>query len=131
MARFDLAALFDAIDRERTRRGLSWSALSREVEVAASTIRRYAEADDAEADGVLTLISWTGVAPEVFVTDGSVEGSPLAEFFDGVVRVDMDLVRATPGGEAIGPSRTRTTIQHLVEIANSGGRPVASITRRR
>ena len=47
---FDLQALFHAIDVERQRQHLSWTALSRHVGVSASTIRRYSEANDAEAD---------------------------------------------------------------------------------
>ena len=53
---FDLQALFHAIDAERQEHNLSWTALSRQVGVSASTIRRYRQANDAEADGVLILI---------------------------------------------------------------------------
>ena len=65
---FDLQALFHAIDAERERQHLTWTALSRHVGVSASTIRRYSEANDAEADGVLILIQWLATAPEDFIT---------------------------------------------------------------
>lgn len=51
--RFDLARLASSIERARLERGLTWAGLSREVGVAASTIKRLAIASDAEADGVL------------------------------------------------------------------------------
>ena len=64
---FDLQRLFRAVDAQRERHGLSWAALARQVGVAASTIRRFGEAEDAEADGVLALVIWLGAAPEDYV----------------------------------------------------------------
>lgn len=63
---FDLAELSCRIDQLRDERGLTMTALAREVGVGASTIQRFRTAADAEADGVLALISWTGDAPERF-----------------------------------------------------------------
>ena len=126
---FDLAALFRAVEAERERRGLSWTALSRSVGVSASTIRRFAEADDAEADGVLALVRWLGVTPEEFVVSSLVEGEGLQRAGGGFVRVDMELV-ARANGEPLGSrGRTRTTIQKLVETAQRSERSVASLTR--
>jgi hypothetical protein len=48
------------IDELIEERGLTTAALAREVGVGASTIRRFRTADDAEADGVLALVAWTG-----------------------------------------------------------------------
>ncbi|MEM8748479.1 MAG: hypothetical protein AAGF91_17380, partial [Actinomycetota bacterium] len=64
---FDLASLATAIERERVARGTTMAALARTLGVSASTIRRFATASDAEADGVLAAIGWLGVAPEDFV----------------------------------------------------------------
>lgn len=128
-ARFDLQALFAAIDTERKRRALSWAALSRQVGVAASTIRRFDEADDAEADGVLALVRWLNVTPETFIPSASNEGEPLAPRGNGFVRVDMERVRAMTAGSDNASNRRRTTIQRLSEIAASAGRTVSSFTR--
>jgi hypothetical protein len=98
--------------------------LGRDVGVSVSTIRRLERADDAEADGVLALIRWLGVAPETFVPGGSVVGEPLLPAGDGVIRVDMSLVSET--GRAGG----RTSIQRLVTTAQGADRCVASFTRR-
>ena len=60
---FDLACLFSAVEQKRSEQELSWAAVSRSVGIAASTMRRYATADDAEADGVLALIRWVEATP--------------------------------------------------------------------
>jgi transcriptional regulator with XRE-family HTH domain len=131
--RFDLGGLFSAVAGERERRGLSWAELSRQVGVAASTIRRMAEADDAEADGVLALIGWLGVAPESFVggdqVSEHVSGEVLPTGEGGYIRVDMDLVAEADGDSRGSRGRTRTTIQRLVAVAKRSGQSVASLTR--
>jgi len=126
---FDLRRLFESVDSERERLGVSWSALSREVGVSASTIRRFGVADDAEADGVLALVRWLGVEPEKFVSSTSVCGEKLSASGDGVVRVDMDSVAIADGDARGARGRTRTTIQRLVSVAQRARQPVASLTR--
>ena len=126
---FDLRGLFRAIDAEREQRGLSWSALAREAGVAASTIRRFDDASDAEADGVLALVRWLRATPEDFVASDSVQSVRLHRPGEGHVRVDMELVSRAIGDARGARGRTRTTIQRLVEAAQSSGRPVASLTR--
>ncbi|MFW2380108.1 MAG: hypothetical protein ACN4GZ_00005, partial [Acidimicrobiales bacterium] len=114
----------------RNQRGLSWASMSRHVGVSSSTIRRFGEAEDAEADGVLALVRWLGVAPEAFVLTGaSVEGIPLTPSSGGFVRVDMDLVRETTAGQDIALGRSRLSIQNLVTIAHQSKLPMTSLTR--
>ena len=127
---FDLHALFRTIDAERERHGLSWAALSRQVAVAATTIRRFDNADDAEADGVLALIRWLDVPPEDYVRGDSARGERLIGAGDGYVRVDMESVAKAKGDPSGGRGRTRTSIQNLVEVAQQSGQPIASLTRR-
>lgn len=127
---FDLRGLYRAIDAERELRGMSWSGVAREVGVAASTIRRFESADDAEADGVLALVRWLGCPPENFVTHSSVDGRPLDPVGHGYVRVDMDLIsRANGDHRRSARSSTRTTIQRLVDVAQRSGEPIAALTR--
>lgn len=126
---FDLHELSRWIDNAREDRHLTWAAISQEVGVAISTIRRFATASDAEADGVLALVGWLGVAPEQFVTDSKIAGMPLPSAGEGVIRVDMALVV-----ELAAPSRrvrptTRTTIQRLVAAVQASEVPLASLTR--
>lgn len=125
--RFDLRALGQAVENERERRDLSLAALSRQIGVSSSTLRRFGQADDAEADGVLAAIRWLGAMPEEYVTGGGVVGKPLPSAEAGYVRVDMRLV-AEAEGVSMG-SRTRTTIQRLVAAAAAAGQPVAALTR--
>ncbi len=127
---FDLGGLFRDVVTERERRGLSWAELSREVGVSSSTIRRFGEAEDAEADGVLALVRWLRVAPERYVLGRSCSGERLVEPGDGVVRVDMALVAEAAGDSRGARGRSRTTIQRLVDVAQRSGRSVASLTRR-
>ena len=126
---FDLQTLFHAIDAERQRQQLTWTALSRHVGVSASTIRRYSQANDAEADGVLILIQWLATAPEDYITGNSMAPQKLAPPGDGPVRVDMNLVAdATQDPRGV-DGRTRTTIQRLVRAAQDTNQSVASLTR--
>lgn len=128
-APFDLAEFAGAIDRARTDLGLTWAGLAGQVGVAVSTIRRFAVATDAEADGVLALVGWLGVSPEEFVVDSSIAGLPLPAAGDGMIRVDMELVAALPSWPRRGRIGSRTTIQRLVAAAQGSGRTVASFTR--
>lgn len=129
---FDLHRLYQEINAERQRQNLSWNALSRQVHVAASTIRRYASADDAEADGVLALIHWLDATPEDYITNNSITPTRLPPAAHGQPRVDMDRV-AEATKDPLDPrganGRTRTTIQRLVGAAQHSGQSVASLTR--
>ncbi len=122
---FDLAALFDQVDRRRVQIGASWSAVARATGVAATTIRRFATAGDAEADGVLTVVSWLGVPPESFIV-GAGPGEALPPRHDGFVRVDMARVAAVTGQRRAG---SRTSIQRLAEVAHSSYCTIASLVR--
>ncbi len=126
---FDLAALFTAIDAKRRERGLSWASLSRSVGVTASTIKRYASASDAEADGVLTLIRWVGQTPEHFIDGATRSGEDLGAGEAGYVRVDMARVAEALGRPGGADGRTRTTIQRLVAAAHASRQTIASLTR--
>lgn len=126
---FDLTALFSDVALERHRRGLTWSELSGEVGVSATTIRRLDTAKDAEADGVLALVRWLRAAPEDYVRTARLAGERLAEPGVGFVRVDMARVAEVLGDGTGGKGRSRTTIQRLVEVAERSGSSVASLTR--
>lgn len=126
---FDLRELYRAIGAERERRGLSWAELGRQVGVAVSTIRRFQDANDAEADGVLALVRWLGVAPEDFVKNGSVDGVRLRNAGEGYIRVDMELVAKAQSEARGAQGRTRTSIQNLVDAGQRSHQPMASLTR--
>jgi hypothetical protein len=84
---------------------------------------------DAEADGVLALIGWLGVAPERFVADSKVAGVPLTQAAAGCIRVDIAALADLPGWNRRARSVTRTTIQRLVIAAQASETAVASVTR--
>lgn len=72
--------MHDALLKERSSRGLSWAALTREINarfrdasghktIAASTISGLNGRSLAEGDGVLQILLWLGRSPESFVPD--------------------------------------------------------------
>ncbi len=125
----DLQALFHAINAERQRQHLTWTEFSRQVGVSASTIRRYSQANDAVADGVLILIQWLATAPEDYITGNTITPQKLTPPGDGPVRVDMNLVADASQDPRGADGRTRTTIQRLVRAAQDTNQPVASLAR--
>lgn len=125
----DLHRLHQAIDARREQQGLSWTALSRQVGVAASTIRRYADAIDAEADGVLNLIQWLDAAPEDYITNNMLTPTKLPPLERGRARVDMSRIAEATTDPRGADGRTRTTIQRVVRAAEHSGQPVAALTR--
>jgi hypothetical protein len=72
---FDLPALYDALDEQRTSRGLTWRAVAEEVNcrrtrlrpIAVSTMTSLKSKPDAEGDGVLQMLLWLRRTPESFV----------------------------------------------------------------
>ncbi len=123
---FDLGALFRRIEGRRVESGQTWSALSKQTRVSATTIRRFETADDAEADGVLALIAWLDTEPEEFISGRHCDAERLMPTNGGLVRVDMARVAAVTGGRRV---TGRTTIQTLARTARASGRSVASFTR--
>jgi len=71
MRRFDAAALFAAIDRQRLARGLTWGDVARATGVDAATIKRTKDGGRMEVDGMLALVGWLGVPVEAFVRESN------------------------------------------------------------
>lgn len=74
---FDQPALHHAIDEQRERLGLTWAQVARTCHVAPSTVRRLLSSGAAEADGVLGLVRWLGLAPEQFLLPAPVVAPPI------------------------------------------------------
>ena len=71
MIRFDAKALYDAMDRQRVARGLSWAQVAAETGVSAATLQRTRAGGRMEVDGMLAMVSWLGVPVERFVRDSA------------------------------------------------------------
>ena len=69
MRRFDAAALYHAMDRQRLERGMSWAEVARATRVSVATIRRAEAGGRMEVDGMLAMVGWLGVPVETFVRD--------------------------------------------------------------
>lgn len=69
MRRFDAPALFDALDRQRIARKLTWDQVSREVGVATATIKRTQHGGRMEVDGMLAMVGWLGMPIDAFIRE--------------------------------------------------------------
>ena len=67
MLRFDSAALYAALDRQRAARRLTWSQVAAETGLSAATVKRTKEGGRMEVDGMLALVTWLGVPIQTFV----------------------------------------------------------------
>ena len=78
---FDIAALFDALDSQRLRRGLSWHGAAKHLwvqsaelnarrndhPISAATLKGMATRGDTTCQHALFMLRWLGRAPETFV----------------------------------------------------------------
>jgi hypothetical protein len=88
MTVFELAALYRAIDSKRLRRRLKWPAVADEIGLPLKTVQSTQFATTMEADGVLAMVRWLGIAPETVVRP--VREGPIPEYMPAgtIWRVD-------------------------------------------
>ena len=67
MRRFDAAALYEAVNKQRLDRGMTWDAVSKQIGVATATIKRAQAGGRMEVDGMIALVDWLGVPVETFI----------------------------------------------------------------
>lgn len=67
--RFNAEALYHALDKERQRREMTWTDISKEIRVSASTIARTKKGGRMEVDGMIAMVSWLGVPVETFIRE--------------------------------------------------------------
>jgi len=65
--RFDVAALHEALDAERERRGMTWQQVADEMGMSATTLRNTAKGGRMELDGVMFMLQWLGRTAEDFL----------------------------------------------------------------
>ena len=76
-ADFDLFALYEAVDKRRRERNLTWASVAEEVNrfrttrrpIATSTITGLRTKPVGEGDSILQVLLWLGRTPESFVSD--------------------------------------------------------------
>jgi hypothetical protein len=65
--KFDPQALYDAVDKRRRERGMTWTDLSKELRISTSTIKSMTKRKwGIELDGVIGLARWVGCTVESF-----------------------------------------------------------------
>src|SRR5262245_11057248 len=75
--KFNPQALFDAVDARRRERGMTWTDLSKELGISASTIKGMMKRQwGIELDGVIGLARWVGRTVESFAGG---DGGPAPE----------------------------------------------------
>lgn len=91
---FDVAAFYAALDKERQARGLSWAALTRELNavfahrrdippISASTLTGMTMKGGLAGNWVVHTLMWLGRTPEEFAPGHPVPGSPLPRLRQG------------------------------------------------
>ena len=74
---FDLFALYEAVEKRRRERKMSWTSVARDVNrfrtirrpIAVSTITGLRTKSVVEGDGILQVLLWLGRTPESFVSN--------------------------------------------------------------
>ena len=69
MKRFDSKALYQALDEQRLRRDMTWTEISKEIGVSASTIRHTKDGGRMEVDGMIAMVDWLGAKVETFIRE--------------------------------------------------------------
>jgi len=100
VAGFDVRALYDALDTERERRGITWTQLTRELNdlfkdvtkarpIATSTVTGMRAKGGLNGNGVIQMLIWLERTPESFCANWPVEGRLIARTTtDRIVRWD-------------------------------------------
>jgi hypothetical protein len=78
-ARFNVKALYAALDTERVARGLSWAQLQAELGVSAATMKRMAIGGRMELDGVMFMLQWLGRSAEEFLGPIDSSSTPVVD----------------------------------------------------
>jgi hypothetical protein len=76
-ARFDVKALYAALDPERGARGRSWAQLQAEIGVSSTAMRRMANGGRMELDGVMFILQWLGRPAEDFLSSAGLPPVPM------------------------------------------------------
>jgi transcriptional regulator with XRE-family HTH domain len=66
-ARLNVAALYAALDAERSARGSSWRQLAKEVEISPSTLTRMANGHRPDVDAFAALTRWLNAPSEAYL----------------------------------------------------------------
>jgi transcriptional regulator with XRE-family HTH domain len=64
--RFDTQELYDALEKQRVARGITWTDVARETGVSTSTLTGTRRGGRLEVDGVLAMVRWLDRTVESF-----------------------------------------------------------------
>lgn len=109
--RFDVEALYSALDQERQTRNMTWRAVSQATGVSASTLTRMSQGRRPDLDGMAALVDWSGLSANSFVRSSRAtpSASTIAKV-TAIFRADRDLPE-----DAV--QRLTELVQHAYELA--------------
>jgi len=76
---FDTSAFYSALNAVRVRRQLTWKEVASQSGINASTLSRIGQGKNPDVNGLIALLSWSGLKAEMFMPStkkGSIETVP-------------------------------------------------------
>jgi len=73
VGRFDVKALYAALDAQRRARSITWQQVASETSVSATTLTRTRHGGRLEVDGMLAMVRWLNRTVESFVASAHLE----------------------------------------------------------
>jgi transcriptional regulator with XRE-family HTH domain len=64
---FDAEAFYEALDRKRVSKNLTWKQVAEQSHVSASTLTRMAQGKRPDVDSMAALAAWSGLSIDIFV----------------------------------------------------------------
>ena len=134
---FDIAALYDALDQERRKRGLTWAAVTRQINaifkdvdarpISQSTITGMRSRGSVEGNGIIQMLIWLDRTPESFIPgyNGPQAKLPrvgtdrILRWHTGLIHAALDERRKERGmtwkqiAEELGPGFTAATLTRM------------------
>lgn len=90
---FDAQGFYQAIDAERTSRGLNWKQVAQASGISASTLTRLAQGKKPDVDSMSALIAWSGLDSSRFIRSKEISAASGFSQTLALLRSDPHLTR--------------------------------------
>ncbi len=106
---FDADAFFDALEKTRINKKITWKKVADDAGVSASTLTRMAQGKRPDVDTLAALAAWAGLRVDNFIQGGEPEKKP-----ENVIEEVAALFRADP---SLSPD-AKSAIEAIVRTAH-------------
>jgi len=106
---FDADAFFDALEKARNNKKITWKKVAEEAGVSASTLTRMAQGKRPDVDTLAALAAWSNLKVDNFIQGGEQKEKP-----DNVIEEVAALFRADPSLS----QDAKSAIEAIVRIAH-------------